>query len=90
MKKETAIQIGGGSVPALAALVGLAVHDVRNWPDDLPRTLADRVIAAQVRREWAAYWAAHPGARALPDKRDAVDIRDALSLSLTPVLSISP
>lgn len=81
MKKETAVQIGGGSVAALAALVGLPTHAVREWPDELPRTLADRVIAAQVRREWAADWAAHSSAPPLPGERTAhpVDIRDALS-----------
>ena len=51
MKKDHAIELLGGSTSDAAAAVGISYQAVTKWPDVLPRRIADRVLAAWVRRE---------------------------------------
>lgn len=52
MKKQTALQLLGGTEASAARVLGCSRQNVNKWPDDLPRRIADRVIAARVRLEW--------------------------------------
>jgi len=49
MDKQKAIELFGTQV-ALAAAVGIGKSAVSDWPDPLPPRIADRVIAACVRK----------------------------------------
>lgn len=49
MKKAEAIQLLGGTVSAVAKATGITYQAVRQWPEELPQRIEDRVIAAQVR-----------------------------------------
>lgn len=53
MKKITALQLLGGTELSAARALGCSRQNVNRWPDDLPRRIADRVIAARVRQEWS-------------------------------------
>jgi hypothetical protein len=53
MKKTTALTLLGGTESTAARALGCARQSVNQWPDELPRRIADRVIAARVRQEWA-------------------------------------
>ncbi len=49
----------GGSVSAAAATLGISYQGVRQWPEDLPPKIADRVFAAFVRihpTDWQQAW----------------------------------
>lgn len=48
MTKTQAIRIFG-SVPELAAAIGITRHAVYQWPDTLPQSTADRVVGAALR-----------------------------------------
>lgn len=50
MKKAEAIELLGGSITAAAAAVGVSYQAVNQWPDDLPRRIEDRVLAALARQ----------------------------------------
>ncbi|AVG40023.1 Cro/CI family transcriptional regulator [Achromobacter insolitus] len=59
MKKARAIEMLGGSITAAAAALGITYQGVRQWPEDLPPKIADRVFAAFVRlhpNEWQSLW----------------------------------
>ena len=49
MLKTEAIELLGGSIPSAAAEIGISYQAVVKWPDELPKAIADRVIAACVR-----------------------------------------
>ena len=49
MRKEKAIELLGGSVSNVADAIGISYQAVYKWPDELPKAIADRVIAACVR-----------------------------------------
>lgn len=65
MKKTEAIDKLGGTVADAARACGITPSAVSQWPDELPRRIEDRVIAAIVRREAASGRARRP-------RRDAV------------------
>jgi hypothetical protein len=46
MRKTEAIELLGGSIPAVAEAVGVTYQAVDKWPDMLPPRIADRVQAA--------------------------------------------
>lgn len=49
----------GGNVTAAATALGISYQGVRQWPDDLPPKIADRVFAAFVRLhpdDWQQVW----------------------------------
>ena len=46
MLKTEAIQLLGGTIPAVAAAVGVTYQAVDKWPDVLPQRISDRVQAA--------------------------------------------
>jgi hypothetical protein len=50
MNKITAIELLGGTVTAAADAIGTTSSAISQWPDDLPPRLADRVLAACMRR----------------------------------------
>ena len=50
MKKQTAIEILGGSVSKAAEEVGSTYQAVDKWPELLPARIADRVTAAFARK----------------------------------------
>jgi hypothetical protein len=51
MNKAEAIRLLGGTVSAAAEAVGVTSQAVGQWPDLLPKRIADRVEAALWRRE---------------------------------------
>lgn len=59
MKKAEAIQLLGGTVSAVAKATGITYQAVRQWPEELPQRIEDRVIAALYRQ------------RALPKRKGA-------------------
>ena len=52
MEKKTAIAYLGGSVDKAASELGCSKPTVYRWPEKLPRHIADRVLAAIVRRRY--------------------------------------
>lgn len=50
MKKVRAIELLGGSIPAAASALGVSYQAVNQWPDELPRRIEDRVVAALARK----------------------------------------
>lgn len=51
MKKERAIQLLGGSIAAAAKAIDCSYQAVKQWPDELPRRIEDRVVAALARQD---------------------------------------
>jgi transposase len=49
MKKETAIELLGGTVTEAAQAIGISYHAVYRWPDVLTPRISDRVQAALAR-----------------------------------------
>lgn len=59
MKKHEAIQLLGGTVSEAAKAIGINSQAVTQWPEDLPRRIADRVIAALATKDpkaWPKTW----------------------------------
>ena len=50
MEKAKAIQLLGGTPAKAAAAIGITTSAVSQWPDMLPATIADRVVAAIARK----------------------------------------
>ena len=50
MLKTQAIELLGGSIAAAAKAVGVSYQAVKQWPDDLPPRIADRVYAVWGRK----------------------------------------
>jgi hypothetical protein len=50
MRKSKAIELLGGSVASAAKTIGVSYQAIDKWPEDLPRRLADRVLAALARK----------------------------------------
>lgn len=50
MEKKQAIDLLGGSISKAAAAFGCTYRAVHKWPDHLPPTIADRVVAAFARK----------------------------------------
>lgn len=55
MNKADAIQMLGGSTASAAKAIGISYQAVDKWPDDLPRRIEDRVIAAALRLDPARF-----------------------------------
>lgn len=51
MKKAQAIHLLGGTVKNAASAIGINTQAISQWPEELPRRLEDRVIAACFRNE---------------------------------------
>lgn len=51
MIKTDAIRLLGGSPSSAAREIGISVSAVSQWPDVLPASIADRVIAAIARKK---------------------------------------
>ena len=49
MKKSDGIEVLGGTARAAAEAIGVSPQAVCDWPDLLPRRIADRVLAAWAR-----------------------------------------
>jgi hypothetical protein len=50
MNKSTACRLLGGTPTKLAEAIGINSQAYYAWPDELPRRIADRVVAAIARR----------------------------------------
>lgn len=50
MKKAHAIHLLGGTVAAAAKAIDCSYQAVNQWPDELPRRIEDRVVAALARQ----------------------------------------
>ena len=50
MKKAKAIELLGNSVKAAAASLGVTSSAVSQWPEELPRSIENRVLAELARR----------------------------------------
>ena len=53
MLKTEAIRLLGGTPGKAAAAIGISPSAVSQWPDDLPATISDRVVAAIARKHLA-------------------------------------
>ncbi len=51
MLKIVAIKLLGGTHRSAALAIGISPSAVSQWPDELPTTISDRVLAALYRRE---------------------------------------
>lgn len=58
MTKAEAIEVLGGSTQSAADAVGISYQAVWKWPDVLPPSIADRVVAAKMRLDTAEQKAA--------------------------------
>lgn len=67
MKKQTAYALLGGTPTTIARHVGCTASAVKQWPDPLPRRIADRVLAARVRMEWAITRTQSPNSHGLDE-----------------------
>lgn len=54
MDKTEALRILGGTPAAAAEAIGISYQAVRDWPDPLPRRIADRVLAYLARKHLPA------------------------------------
>ena len=54
MNKKYAIKLLGGTPALAASAIGISVQAISAWPDELRRTIADRVEAAYHRLNGAA------------------------------------
>lgn len=50
MKKARAIELLGGTPATAAKAIGITYQAVDKWPEDLPRRIADRVLAVLARK----------------------------------------
>jgi hypothetical protein len=50
MDKQHALKLLGGSVTSAAVACGVTTSAVSQWPDELPRNIEDRVLAALARK----------------------------------------
>jgi hypothetical protein len=51
MLKSQAIELLGGTLSTAAMAIGITPQAVADWPDELPKRIEDRVLAALYRRE---------------------------------------
>jgi hypothetical protein len=74
VKKATAFALLGGNTRAVAHFLGISIQAVYKWPEDkpLPRSVADRVLAARVRLQAEALVA--EGRVIDPLEEDAVSV----------------
>lgn len=54
MKKSRAIELLGGTASSVASAVGVTAQAVSQWPDELPKRIEDRVLAALARKHLPA------------------------------------
>lgn len=50
MLKAKAIELLGGTTASAAREIGITYQAVYKWPDELPASIADRVLAAVARK----------------------------------------
>lgn len=53
MRKSEALKLLGGTPAAAASAIGITPQAVYAWPEELPPTIADRVLAALYRQQQA-------------------------------------
>ena len=70
MLKTEAIRLLGGTNASAAAAIGITASAVSQWPDVLPATIEDRVVAAIARKHLPPELLGQPGA-------PAVEVSDA-------------
>lgn len=71
MQKSEAIRLLGGSPSSAAAAIGITASAVSQWPEKLPPTIADRVVAAIARKHLPARLIGTTGKRERKRKAEA-------------------
>jgi hypothetical protein len=75
MKRTTAYELlNTTDRNVVSKMLGLSRSSVDHWPDELPRAVADRVIAAKIRLEWRAFLELRPHLRPPPIVADALHV----------------
>ena len=54
MLKSKAIELLGGTIVAAAEVIGVSYQAINQWPEELPKRIADRVLAALARQHLPA------------------------------------
>jgi hypothetical protein len=67
MKKARAIELLGGSVTSVAVACEVTTSAVSQWPEELPRNIENRVLAALARKHLAPELIGTDGAPAIPE-----------------------
>lgn len=60
MKKIKAIELLGGTLASVAAEIGITASAVSQWPEELPKRIEDRVLAALARKHLAPHLLGQP------------------------------
>lgn len=71
MTRDQAIALLGGTVTSAAAEIGVSYQAVNQWPDELPKRIEDRVLAALARKHLPKSLIGTKGAPKLPAKEGA-------------------
>lgn len=71
MDKRRAIELLGGTVTSAAVACGVTTSAVSQWPDELPKNIEDRVLAALARKHLPPELIGAEGAPATPEPAKA-------------------
>lgn len=71
MDKRRAIELLGGTVTSAAAACGVTTSAVSQWPEELPKNIEDRVLAALARKHLPAELLGTEGAPEAPAEAKA-------------------
>lgn len=71
MDKRRAIELLGGTVTSAAVACGVTTSAVSQWPDELPKNIEDRVLAALARKHLPPELIGAEGAPAAPEPAKA-------------------
>lgn len=79
MNKRRAIDLLGGSPTAAAVACGITASAVSQWPDELPKNIEDRVLAALARKHLPPALLGAEGEPNSPTEPEttATEVRDA-------------
>lgn len=73
MKRSTAYELlNTTDRDVVSQMLGLSRSSINHWPDELPRAVADRVIAARIRLEWQVWLEWRPDLQPPPIVADAL------------------
>lgn len=75
MYKQRALELLGGSVTSAAIACGVTTSAVSQWPEELPKNIEDRVLAALARKHLPRELIGADGAPDVPEP--AQEVRDA-------------
>jgi hypothetical protein len=66
MNRNYAFELLGDNRSSVAKMLGISASAVYKWPEELPRSIADKVIAARIRLEWWTLLQRYPNAKLTP------------------------